>query len=160
MGRRLTDKGAYLRDAIATILAKAKEPLDAVEIAQHELIADVEYTASDVSEVLARMNRKAKKPHPIKRIRVSGPKNTRWKYYNPDVVQPLEDRPRGKRATPPAPDPVIPPAAPPEFQFDPVPLAQELQKPTVEVPPGVKSITVKVGGVSILIELDGTAVAR
>lgn len=160
MGRRLTDKGAYLREAIATIMSKAKEPLDCVEVASDAMVADLEFSATQVSETLARMLNKREKPFPLKRIRAPGNKNTRWKYYNPEVVQVLEDKPRVKKTAAPEPPPMPPAAPPPEFKFDPVPLAKELQQPTVEVPPGVKSITIKVGGVSIHVELDAATVAR
>lgn len=158
MGRKLTEGGAYLREAIASVLAKAKEPLDSVEVASDPLIADVGLLPTDVSNALLRMFKKPVPPFPLRRIRAPGHTNTRWKYYNPTVVQVLEDKPRGKH---PAPKPEAPAAPPvPEFQFNPVALEQEVQKPTVEVPAGVKSITVKVGGVSIHIELDAPAVAR
>jgi hypothetical protein len=160
-GRPLSDKGSILRESIGLVLREAKEPLTNQDLAESQLLAGLEFTPNDVSMTLVKMFNSTRRPFPLKRIRLHG-RGAKWGYYNPEVVQVLEDKPRPKKTAAAEPPPPPAPPAPAEFRFDPIDLPRELaaQEPTVTVPPGVKSITIRIGGVSIQVELDGLAVVR
>jgi hypothetical protein len=165
MARKLSDRFANIRAALELVFESATVPLTAGAIAEHSIMATEGFTASEVSSALSRLLKLDHPPFPLNRILV-GVGNNRWAWYNPSVIPQLEDKPR---TPPPPPDGATvvkewsatgstitqaAPPPPPDFKFDPLPFSREQAQPTVDVPPGVKSITVSVGKVSIRIELD------
>lgn len=158
MGRKTTDQGATLREAIALILSDAPNPLTAAEIASNPLLQDLGFTTQQVRVILGKaMERGNSLPCPLRRV--PAPPPGRWAYYRPDYHPQLEDKPRPAPTPAPAPAPEEHSEEP--YKFDPLPEALMPPPPapssTVVIPSHVKSITLEVGGVRLTIELDSLA---
>lgn len=150
--REQTITTQLLRELIPAVLARQTRPVPASEIAQAPEISSLNLSepAKDTSNALTGMYRNRKYPH-LKRVFQPQPgRSTKWGWFDAravtDVAEVAKTKPAAK----------APPRVEPEFKFDPVELtapATTPAAPVVSLPPGVRSITIQTGGVSIHINL-------
>lgn len=156
--RQLTDETALLREAIKEALGNATEPMTSTQVADTPVVMELGLSSNRVSRELKAMHQKKKSSWPIKRIPSAAPGHNTWEYFNPDVVKLVARAPDRRQAADPAPVNGVNP--PPAFEFNPVEFEQAAvadaatgPEVNVPVPPGVKSITMTVAGVTIKIDL-------
>lgn len=155
MSRAMTEKTQLIRTALESVLMDATRPMGATELYQHPDIAALGVSDKDVSNQLFQISKVKDKPFQLRRVFLpAAGSSQKWGYYIQGVVPVVEDR------RPEKPKPADPPApvsgAPEDFTFNPVEFAPVCPEPgdaKVTVPPGVKCITLTVGGVGIRIEL-------
>ncbi len=167
MSKPISDDTAVLRLAIQQVLASAKAPMTSQQIAEHQEIVSLGLPDHRNKVAITLVNMYDLKKRGFRLCRVpTGQGRTKWEWYNPDVLPHLMFVP------PKMPAPVNPvksaplnPVIPPGFEFNPVDFAVAEPDPVpdapysepvvpVQVPVGVKSITLSVAGVTIKIELN------
>lgn len=156
----LSDESTLLRLAITEVLAHATQPLTSVQIGEAHAVRSLGLDMGNdrMAKTMHLMFKVQRKHTPLARIRVYGKGQTRYGWYNPEVVTPLESKHVEYAATD---GPVNPIKSPPEFKFNPLEfvggeaaaLAEPPPAPAIKVPQGVKCITLSVGSVAIKIEL-------
>lgn len=151
----MTEKNELLRTAIHVALLDAKQPMSSRDLANHPDVRVLGLDMKAVSNQLYQLCEIKKKPFPIRRTFMTAASSPqKWGYYLGGVTPVIENAPpeKPKPADPPAPVS----GAPEDFTFNPVEFAPVRPEPgdaKVTVPPGVKCITLTVGGVGIRIEL-------
>ena len=154
MSTSITDETILLREAIEQVLREAARPMTSVQIHEAAAVRELGVSVKRVSHALRELWMLRRKPFPLGRVDAPTVR-PKWEYYHMDVCNPLAYRTR---------KPVEvndvnsePQVQEPEFQFNALELGEnELTPPAaqVQVPPGVKNITLSVGGVTIRIELN------